>query len=417
MPALAEGVADIRSAISSDTWDLASFLEELTETVPGPPLGAEAIEFCTELSAELLRPASGVGQAQLVSLGYWLRPAAIARMRESFERTAGTAVMVPRGLAFHVTPANVDTMFAYSWLLSLLVGNANVVRISSQETVLASRLLEAIASVLNRPAFAGLLRNNRIIRTGHDDRVAGGLSSIADVRVVWGGDDTVDYFRRFPLPKRGRDLTFPNRHSLALIDAAAVRSSSEEELAALADRFYNDAYWFDQAACSSPRLIVWQAEPGDDARDARDRFQAALSDAILRRNYEVETGLAITKLVFAFRRAAANERLHVEAPSNEVTWVELPDLAGYDRDHCGGGLFFEFVTSDLIAELRRLVGPQDQTAVCYGLDREAVLEIARQLNGRGIDRFVRVGRALEFSAVWDGFDLLGEFAKRVVVDV
>ena len=321
MPALAEGVADIRSAISSDTWDLASFLEELTETVPGPPFGAEAIEFCTELSGELLRPASGVGQAQLVSLGYWLRPAAIARMRESFERAAGTAVMVPRGLAFHVTPANVDTMFAYSWLLSLLVGNANVVRISSQETVLASRLLEAIASVLNRPAFAGLLRNNRIIRTGHDDRVAGGLSSIADVRVVWGGDDTVDYFRRFPLPKRGRDLTFPNRHSLALIDAAAVRSSSEEELAALADRFYNDAYWFDQAACSSPRLIVWQAEPGDDARDARDRFQAALSDAILRRNYEVETGLAITKLVFAFRRAAANERLHVEAPSNEVTWV------------------------------------------------------------------------------------------------
>ena len=55
--------------------------------------------------------------------------------------------------------------------------------------------------------------------------------------------------------------------------------------------------------------------------------------------------------------------------------------------------------------------------MCYGLDRDAVHELARELNGRGIDRFVPVGRALEFNATWDGFDLLGEFVKRVVIDV
>ena len=358
------------------------------------------------------------GQAQLVSLGYWLRPASISRMRESFDRSATPGVLlVPRGRVFHVTPANVDTMFAYSWLLALLVGNVNIVRLSSRETDLSRRILDIVATVLDRPQFARLRAANLLVRTGHDDRVAATLSSIADVRVVWGGDDTVDYFREFPLPHRGRDVTFPNRHSLALLDAAALRSSSDDEVAGLADRFFNDAYWFDQAACSSPRLIIWRVVPGDDAQDARRRFHTAVLDAVRRRSLEIETGLAITKQVFAFRRASAQAGLRVETPSNEVTWIELPELAAYDRAHCGGGLFFEFVTSDLAGELNTLVGPMDQTAVCYGLETDMVRELAKGLNGRGIDRFVPVGRALEFSATWDGFDLLGEFVKRVVIDV
>ncbi|MEA2538583.1 MAG: hypothetical protein QOF11_2817 [Chloroflexota bacterium] len=419
MSAPAETAAQIRSAISAETWDLPSFTRELTEARATNPFGDEAVAFCTELSSALLHPSSqGAGQAQVISLGYWLRPASIRRMSESFQRSGGPDVLlVPRGRVFHVTPANVDTMFAYSWLLALLAGNVSVVRISSRETELASRLLDTIAAILDQPAFAGLRRANRLVRTDHDDAIVAGLSAIADVRVVWGGDETVDYFRRFPLPPRGRDVTFPNRHSLALLDAAAIRSSSDEELAALADRFFNDAYWFDQAGCSSPRLIVWRATSGEDAEDARQRFHSAISEAIARRSLEIETGLAITKMVFAFRRAAAHDGLTIDTPSNEITWVELPDLTGYDRTHSGGGLFFEFVTGDLAAELAGLVGPQDQTAVCYGLDEDAVLELARGLNGRGIDRFVRVGRALEFSATWDGFDLLGEFVKRVVVDV
>ena len=38
---------------------------------------------------------------------------------------------VPRGLALHITPANVDTMFLYSFAVSLLAGNLNVVRDSA----------------------------------------------------------------------------------------------------------------------------------------------------------------------------------------------------------------------------------------------------------------------------------------------
>ena len=97
--------------------------------------------------------------------------------------------------------------------------------------------------------------------------------------------------------------------------------------------------------------------------------------------------------------------------------MELPDLDLYSREHCGGGLLFEFVSHDLEGDLVGLLRPADQTAACYGMDRDLVRTLARRLNGQGIDRWVRMGEALTFESVWDGYDLLEEFSRRVVVDL
>ena len=107
---------------------------------------------------------------------------------------------MPRGRVLHITPANVDTMFAYSWILALLVGNSNIVRITSRTTDPTRRILDATHRLLVDPAFDDLRRQNHIVLTGHDDRVSRQLSSVADVRVVWGGDTTVEHFREFALP-------------------------------------------------------------------------------------------------------------------------------------------------------------------------------------------------------------------------
>ncbi len=91
----------------------------------------------------------------------------------------------------------------------------------------------------------------------------------------------------------------------------------------------------------------------------------------------------------------------------------MPD---YDRENCGGGLFFEIVSDDIEGDLKALVGPRDQTATFFGLAQDELTTLARRLNGRGLDRIVPVGRALAFDSTWDGADLLVEFSRRVVVD-
>jgi len=355
---------------------------------------------------------------EAVALGFWMRPASLARMRAGFEASIpGDQLAVPRGLAFHITPANVDTLFVYSWVLSLLVGNANIVRLSSRSTPVRTRILEAVGTALEEPAMAHLGRRNQFVLTDHDERSLRDLSAASDVRVVWGGDATVEHFRRFPIPVRGRDVVFPDRHSMAILDAASVATLDDAGVGSLADRFFDDAFWFDQGACSSPRLLLWRAAEDPYASEqAVRRFRGAVSAAISRRHYTAEVGMALNKMAFATDVAARFDGVHIHTVSNEATWVRLGSVADYDRENCGGGLFFEIMSHDLAADLSTLVGSRDQTVTTFGVGRDELVALASGLNGRGIDRFVPVGRALAFDSTWDGSDLLTEFSRRVVID-
>jgi len=121
-------------------------------------------------------------------------------------------------------------------------------------------------------------------------------------------------------------------------------------------------------------------------------------------------------MAFATDVAARVDGVQIDSAANEATWVRLGSVADYDRENCGGGLFFEVMSHDLATDLSTLVGPRDQTVTTFGVGREELTALAGRLNGRGVDRFVPVGRALAFDSTWDGSNLLIEFSRRVVID-
>jgi hypothetical protein len=74
------------------------------------------------------------------------------------------------------------------------------------------------------------------------------------------------------------------------------------------------------------------------------------------------------------------------------------------------------VSKNLEADLLAFLTAEDQTASYYGIEIAEIHALARRLNGRGIDRFVPLGHALDFDRIWDGLDLLQEFSRRVKID-
>ena len=42
--------------------------------------------------------------------------------------------------------------------------------------------------------------------------------SISDVRIIWGGDNTIDQIRKNKIPPRSFDLTFADRYSFCIIN-------------------------------------------------------------------------------------------------------------------------------------------------------------------------------------------------------
>ena len=69
----------------------------------------------------------------------------------------------------------------------------------------------------------------------------------------------------------------------------------------------------------------------------------------------------------------------------------------------------------------RKQAPPTQPTGVRALDRNIGAADARELavavNGRGIDRIVPIGQALQFSRHWDGYDLFAEFTRQVTIDV
>ncbi|GAA3128834.1 acyl-CoA reductase [Nonomuraea salmonea] len=258
-------------------------VEELLKQVGESRLqvGDERVkEFLAAFGRRLLRPALARRHPELGSLGFFLRPAELAR---TLAELAGEHVRVPRGLIFHLPPANVDTVFVYSWALSALMGNRNVVRLSPRSGAVAQVILETLHETL-ATADPVIAATQRIVSYHRSDEVTAALSAACDLRVVWGGDHSVREIRRHPLAPHARDLTFPDRSSFAVVRAAAWLCAPRAARVSIAEGFVNDTYWFDQAACSSPRTVFWVGAE-DDCEAARADFTGHVSRVVTVRGW------------------------------------------------------------------------------------------------------------------------------------
>ena len=81
------------------------------------------------------------------------------------------------------------------------------------------------------------------------------FSSICDVRIIWGGDDTISEIRKNKIPPRSFDVTFADRFSICAINADEYINEKFPDK--IAQGFYNDTYLFDQNACTAPHLLIW----------------------------------------------------------------------------------------------------------------------------------------------------------------
>ncbi|MER6943526.1 acyl-CoA reductase [Nonomuraea sp. NPDC000554] len=346
---------------------------------------------------------------ELGPLGFFLRPSELARVLDGLR---GEHLRVPRGLVFHVPPANVDTVFVYSWALSALMGNRNVVRLSPRAGAVAEAVLGTLQDALADadPVVAG---TQRIVSYDRSERVTAALSSACDLRVIWGGDRAVTEIRRHPLAPHARDLTFPDRSSFAVVRAPAWLAAPVAARVEAADGFANDAYWFDQAACSSPRTVYWVGPP-DDCAAARADFTACLAEAVARRGWAVDAAMAVEKRVATYGLAADGVARGIGFHGNVLASVELATPETAPRRWLGAGTFAH-TRLDALGDLVSLVERRDQTMTHFGFERAELEGLARALGGRGVDRMVPFGAALSFHRVWDGEDLPAEYTRLVTV--
>ncbi len=369
--------------------------------------------FVNALSTVLLARPDARQQPELTALAYWMRKSNIARLHEAFVKDCAQRLFVARGTVFHIAPSNVDSIFVYSWFLSMLTGNSNIVRLPTKRSAQSEILIAAIIELLALPEHAEIAVRNILLRYQADDAITTQLSAVCDVRVIWGGDQTVSHIRQLPLPVAATELTFPNKFSLALIHAGSWLATDEVERARQINLFWNDAYWFDQMACSSPRMMLWVG-PAATVDAAADDFWPRLERKLSEKNQHFADIDYVNKLVTADSLAIETGAVVRTGTNNSLVRVQLVRPALHIRHHCGAGLFFESRLNEL-GELAPLLSRTVQTVSYFGWTPHALRELIMASSLRGIDRIVPFGSALDFSPVWDGYDLLRSFVREITV--
>lgn len=392
---------------------LAALLDGLAGAPVSRPFAAERIDFVADLSRALAKRGRGLPETQ--ALAFWMRRAELVRLAADFDAPGSDDVLLmPRGTVFHVPPANVDTLFVYSLVLSLLAGNRNIVRLSSRASDQSHVILDTLAEVLQR--HPGVAAGTVMVSYGHEDAITAAISAQCDTRIIWGGDGAVNAIRGVPLPVHATELTFPDRFSLAAIGNGAYAALDDADRDDLAEKFFNDAYWFDQLGCSSPRLLAWVgADPGAGRGLAED-FHTRLLAVIGRKGYQADMSSAIAKLGQSMRSIIDDDVVAYHHYDNTLTVIDVAGFPAARGEFCGAGLFYQLHVASLV-DLAPHVQRTDQTLSHFGLDRDELADFAARLCGRGIDRLVPMGQALAFDRIWDGYDILGELVRRVVVRV
>jgi len=381
---------------------LAGNWEAAVNAAPFTPFNDNVLEFFNDLSKLLTKIRE---YSDVATFGFWCRKAALQKEKTAYD---DLDLRLGKGVVFHSTPSNVPVNFAFSFAAGLLAGNANIVRLPGKDFEQVTIIINAIKEL-----FAGKHANLSsylcFVKYPPDKELHDKFSSVCDVRVIWGGDNTINELRQSPLKPRAAELTFADRYSIAVINADKYVEA--EDKPNIAQNFYNDTYFSDQNACTSPRIVFWI---GDRKEEAKITFWDNVR-ALAKKKYEFAPVQAVGKLAMFYKTAA---NISVSLKNTEDCYVTRINVNDADEElmrfKYNSGFFFEHDINEL-KDILPICGERLQTLIYYGLTKEKLTEFFAEFRPKGIDRAVPMGKSMEFTLTWDGYDLIRQLSRRVTV--
>lgn len=364
------------------------------------------IDFLDNLSKEImLKPLSKI-YPDLFSFGFWCRKENIKKIKNKYNFED---LIIGRGTVFHICPSNVPMNFAYSLVFGLLAGNDNIIRLPSRNFVQSEMLIKIIDSILKKKKFFQITKKICLVKYDKSDDISQSLSKLANARLIWGGDKTINKFKKFETNPRCVDLNFSNRYSISVISSSKLRKISKKNLTQIANNFYNDAYTMDQLGCSSPQAIFFVGKKNPSII----KFWKAL-EAIVNKKYKDDFSVTNKKFELISNNIVKNN-LNLKLTYNNFNLIRLKIKnleTDIDNFQNGFGVFFEINIKNL-NKLSKFVSNKYQTLTYLGFSKSEIKKFVSANNLLGIDRIVPIGRAFDMGNIWDGYDIIQSLSRKI----
>jgi hypothetical protein len=321
-------------------------------------------------------------------------------------------VFVNRGVAFHICPSNVPTTFAYSFIWGLLSGCLNIIRIPSINDPAKDLILKSLSELAAKKENKDIFCHNLIVSYDKKSSNTAFLSSISDVRIAWGSDNTIEDLKKARTKPTNHDIFFSDRISACIISANEFNALSEGQIAALAQRFVRDYVDYNQLACSSPSFVIWIGD--DDFAEKKIQFWLEVSKSVTLKKLGPEiSGLRISKTI-ELMESGFLPASYAQSDWEVKILKSSSNSLNFSEYTCGYGNFLEYTSQSL-----NLVFKEShhrlQTITYFGFSKEVLQEFCMKQKFLGIDRIVPIGSALDLENIWDGYDIIHEMVKEICI--
>lgn len=373
------------------------------------PFSDSSLSFVKELSKRLMSVDRKL-YPEIFTAGFDIRDSVVTRLQNDFfSANDKKSIAKARGRVFHIPPTNVETVFLYTLVYGILSGCSNLVRLSERSGRASQFMIDQISASLELDLHEEIAITTSIFKCSRESPMISKVAIESDVRVWWGGDESVSNLKRLPSKPRAIDLSFPDRWSIALVDAEKFLNLNQKERSEIVSKFASDIYLFDQLACSSPKAIYWIGSSEKLARAISD-FDNELYNSAMLMDYDLPFANFIDK---AISIASENDisNLKVNWIGKELASIQIKDNVQNHMEHSLGSIFH--VSLNNLSELESHIDDRVQTIVSFGIPQQNLSDALVEFKGIGVDRVVSPGNALSFSSVWDGINLIESFTRKV----
>ncbi len=371
------------------------------------------LDFLSDISKHLLNSSFVREYPDVATFAFYCREANLKFLKKTYN--SEIKLKIGRGILFHIAPGNVPVNFAYSLVAGLLTGNINIVRLPSKNFEQVNIIVNVFKKLITLEKYKSIFTNRiYLIKYNRESLATSFFSKFCDIRIIWGGDETINEIRKHPISPKSVEVTFSDRYSIAIINANAYLKLQNKKKIAI--DFYNDTFLFDQNACTSPQTIYWMGS-AEEIDIAKNYFWDYLSSILVEKKYELQAISSVDKLTMFYSQAISFGDIEIEPKVSNLLWRIKNNSIHRDIDlyKCNSGYFNE-VSISSFEDILSIISRKYQTIGYLGFTKNELEEWVHQNRPLGLDRLVPIGRTMDFSLIWDGYDLINTLSRQITIN-
>lgn len=316
-----------------------------------------------------------------------------------------------RGLVCHWLAGNVQILGMFALVQSIISKNVNLLKVSSRDDGVFTDILNEFKGVSYTTESGYTIFGDDLLKTiavvyfnRYADKLGEEMSKRADVRIAWGGRESVETVSSYPARYDAETVIFGPKLSYSVI--AKEELSSIQGAKKLARKVSVDVSVFDQTGCASPHNLY--IEEGGVV--SPEEFSEILGDSMHKTELQIPKPLMSPEQISQIHsiRGVYDFKGTVNG-SETMSWtILLDDLDEIDKPVYSRVLFVHKVNS--IFDSLKYIDENIQT-IGVAAPTEKAIRFATEATKKGVMRLPLIGRMLNFEMPWDGMFLFDRLVK------